>query len=128
MAGAATLKRAIVLFGHGSRDPLWHLPMEKVRKKIEQRAPDIPVRCAYLELTGPDLPECVNELVLAGCQQINLLPMFLGIGRHAREDLPGLVAELKLQHPLLNISLLPALGEQDGLLELISQLALESPA
>ena len=45
-----TMTKAIVLFAHGSRDPLWHKPMEAVAAQIATQAPDTPVACAYLEL------------------------------------------------------------------------------
>ena len=64
--------RAIVLFAHGSRDPLWRAPIEAVATRIAQQAPDCPVRCAYLELTTPDLPQAVADLVAGRRPDISL--------------------------------------------------------
>jgi sirohydrochlorin cobaltochelatase len=50
------------------------------------------VRCAYLELTAPDLP-AVARLMAAGATGHAWCRMFLGTGKHAREDLPALVAQ-----------------------------------
>ena len=52
---AQVAQRAIVLFAHGSRDPLWHRPIQAVADAIALRAPATPVACAYLELSTPDL-------------------------------------------------------------------------
>ena len=41
---------AIILFAHGSRDPLWRLPIESVATEIRRRHPAALVSCAYLEL------------------------------------------------------------------------------
>ena len=116
---------AIVLFGHGSRDPLWRQPIEAVAARITALAPDALVCCAYLELCTPDLPTAVGALVAAGADRIRVLPMFLGVGRHAREDLPALVEVLRQQHPQLPLEVLPAVGEHPRMLALMAELALQ---
>ncbi len=119
------MKTGLILFAHGSRDPLWHTPLLAVRDRISREDPQLTVRCAYLELTEPDLPGCVQGLLDLGVQRIRILPMFLGMGRHAREDLPQLVAALRRDHPELTLEVLPALGEDPRLAELSCQIALD---
>ena len=116
--------KAIVLFGHGSRDPAWRQPIEAVAERLRSSSPDIPVRCAYLELTTPDLPETVAELSAQGVQAVRVVPMFLGVGRHAREDLPKIVEELRLQHPAIDFELTPAVGEDPRLLDMLAHISL----
>lgn len=118
--------QAIILFGHGSRDPLWRQPIEAVAARITALAPDALVCCAYLELCAPDLPTAVAALAAAGAQRIRVLPMFLGVGRHAREDLPALLQTLRAQHPQLQFEVLPAVGEHPRMLALMAELALQS--
>jgi sirohydrochlorin cobaltochelatase len=115
---------AIILFAHGSRDPLWHKPIQAVAELIAQRSPCTVVRCAYLELTEPDLPHVANDLVSKGATSLCVVPMFLGVGRHAREDLPELITTLKTTHPSVAISCQPAVGEQKALLDLLADIAL----
>jgi sirohydrochlorin cobaltochelatase len=117
---------AIVLFAHGSRDPLWHGPIQAVAQRIAERAPHTPVRCAYLELTEPDLPTVAAELAATGATSLCVVPMFLGVGRHAREDLPQLIAQIQTAHPQLNVSCQSAVGEQPALLDLLANIALGS--
>lgn len=115
---------AIVLFAHGSRDPSWHRPIEAVAQLIQQRSPDVPICCAYLELSPPDLPSAVLELLKAGHQRIRILPMFLGVGRHAREDLPQLLQDLQRRHPQVTFELLGAVGEHPEMTRLMAEIAL----
>ncbi len=115
----------IVLFGHGSRDPLWRLPMEAVATRLRAAQPDALVRCAYLELDAPDLATATAELVAAGARRITVVPMFLGSGRHAREDLPQLVRQLQAAHPEVAFVLQKPVGEDDRVLDLIAKIALE---
>jgi sirohydrochlorin cobaltochelatase len=117
--------RAIVLFGHGSRDPLWRLPMETVATRLRTLQPQVPVRCAYLELETPSLAAAVAELVAAGARRVTIVPMFLGTGRHAREDLPLLVEALHASHPEVAFVLQKPVGEDGRVVELIARIALE---
>ena len=79
-----TPTQGIVLFAHGSRDPLWRAPIEAVEAHIRAHHPGVAVRCAYLELTTPDLPQAVKDLVDQGATAVTIVPMFLGTGTHAR--------------------------------------------
>ena len=114
----------IVLFAHGSRDPLWHKPMEAVAQAMRQTAPGVPVVCAYLELSSPDLPTACLNLVQLGVQRISVVPMFLGVGKHAREDLPVLMNALRAQHPAIGFTQQRAVGEEPLLVELLANIAL----
>lgn len=116
--------RGTILFGHGSRDPLWRKPIEAVASHIQGISPAAQVRCAYLEITEPDLPTSVAELVALGVTSIAVIPMFLGVGRHAREDLPLLVTELIAAHPQVAFNLKPAIGEDAQMIELMARIAL----
>ena len=120
-------RRGIVLFGHGSRDPLWRQPIEAVARQIKQDAPDLAVQCAYLELCQPDLGSSVQALLDLGVNAITILPMFLGVGKHAREDLPKLLDDMRLQHPHIGFVLRPAIGEDPAMVALMARLALAWP-
>lgn len=120
-----TEPRAIVLFGHGSRDPLWRLPMEAVAARVRAAQPGVPVRCAYLELDQPSLGAACDELVAAGSRTLTVVPMFLGTGRHAREDLPVLVREVEARHPGVTVLLRRSVGEDDRVLDLVARIAME---
>ena len=118
--------RGIILFAHGSRDPLWHKPIEAVAAQIATLSPPIPVVCAYLELSTPDLPTATSALLNRGVHTVTILPMFLGVGKHAREDLPILVEALRASHPDVQFTLQPAVGEDARLVQLMAQIALDN--
>ncbi len=114
----------IILFAHGSRDVLWRLPIEAVATQIKQRTTDVPVRCAYLELCTPDLATAAIELIATGAHKIRVFPLFLGVGKHAREDLPLLMAQLTADHPQIEFELLATAGENPELVALLADLAM----
>lgn len=118
-------KQAIILFGHGSRDALWHLPIQAVAERIRASSPSTTVTCAYLELTEPSLSTASAALIKEGVENITILPMFLGVGRHAREDLPALIAEVRQSHPHVVFQAQAAIGENPAVLDLLAKIALE---
>lgn len=115
--------KAVVLLAHGSRDPLWRRPMEAVAERLRAAQPRLPVRCAYLELEQPDLDATVQQLVGEGIDQVTIVPMFLGTGKHAREQLPVLVNALRSRHPNMRIVLQPPVGEDPRVLDLLAAIA-----
>jgi sirohydrochlorin cobaltochelatase len=119
------MNSAIVLFGHGSRDPSWRAPMDAVAERIRRRRPQLLVACAFLELQAPDLPSAVCSLVDQGATRLHVLPMFLGIGKHAREDLPALLESVRAQHPGVSIEAGRSVGERELVLDLLAELALQ---
>ncbi len=123
-----TPTQGIVLFAHGSRDPLWRAPIEAVEAHIRAHHPGVAVRCAYLELTTPDLPQAVDDLVDQGATAVTIVPMFLGTGKHAREDLPMLVAELRARHPRVQVHVQAAIGEDPRMTALMAHIACTPPA
>ncbi|AMO24965.1 CbiX/SirB N-terminal domain-containing protein [Ramlibacter solisilvae] len=117
--------KGVILLGHGSRDPLWRLPIEAVARRIEGRAPALLVRCAYLDLDSPDLAAAAADLVAAGARSVTVVPMFLGTGRHVRDDLPALTDGVRASHPGVDIELRPPVGEDSRVLDLLAALASE---
>jgi sirohydrochlorin cobaltochelatase len=121
--------RAIILFAHGSRDPAWADSIEFIAKMMrmqlaeQSEAPRI--RIAYLELMQPNLQICVQALADEKVTHIQIIPMFLGLGHHAKEDLPKLVLKLQKENQTVRLDLLPAIGENAVLLQSIAQLLIK---
>jgi len=117
--------RGLIIFAHGSRDARWREPVEAVAARAAALDSGLLVRCAYLEIVAPDLPSAAAELIALGAVSIGVLPLFLGIGKHLREDLPHLVGEVRTAHPEVRIELRPAIGEEPEVIELLARLALK---
>lgn len=118
------MKHGIVLFGHGSRDPAWRAPMDAVAAAIRQRDPAVQVACAFLEFTEPGLPAAVQQLAAAGAHAVRVVPMFLGVGTHARSDLPKLVTQARAACPGVRLEVDPAVGERPELVDFLAGMAL----
>ena len=62
-------------------------------------------------------------MVAQGAQQLTVLPMFFGVGKHAREDLPEIIRTLQATWPQLALTCEPAVGEHPLLKQAIVQIA-----
>ena len=110
-----------MLFAHGSREPEWARPFETLAALLR---PAYEVRVAYLERMQPSLEEAIAQLVERKVSAIRIVPVFLGMGAHVREDLPRLVAAA---NPPVKVTIDPPIGEQGRVLEAIAAAIAASP-
>ena len=123
MTTSPTQKHGLLLFAHGARDPRWAEPFEAVAQRLQLRHPALAVELAYLEFMTPTLVEAGVRLVAAGCQRIDVVPLFLGAGGHVRKDLPVLLDELATTHPDVQWQLQRVIGERDSVIEAMAEAA-----
>jgi sirohydrochlorin cobaltochelatase len=118
------MKQGIVLFGHGSRNPEWAAPFQAIKREITQQQPQAIVELAFLELMQPSLPDAIAQLAAQGVGSAVVVPVFISVGSHIREDLPRLVDEALARTPGLDISVAEPLGEAPAMLEAMARYAL----
>jgi len=118
------MKRGLLLFAHGARDPNWALPFEAVAEIVREQRPEMPVQLAFLEFMSPSLQEAGERLAALGCAQVAVVPLFLGAGGHVRKDLPALLADLSRAYADVTWNLQPAIGEIDSVVFAMAQAAL----
>ncbi|AVZ78384.1 cobalamin biosynthesis protein CbiX [Zoogloeaceae bacteirum Par-f-2] len=108
--------RAIILFGHGARDPEWAAPMRRMRARLLQSAPDVRVELAFMEFMSPTLDQAVDAVVADGARAVTVVPIFLAQGGHLKRDVPLRVEAARRRHPGTDFTLAPVIGEDDGVL------------
>ena len=114
------MKQGIVLLAHGSRDPQWSRPFERLAADLSRKLPAAFIALSFLE-HGRPLAEAVAEVAAQGASRIRVVPVFLGQGGHVKEDLPRLVASVQKNFPRAEISLEPAVGEQPAVIEAMAR-------
>lgn len=121
------VKRALVLFAHGARDPRWAEPFRRLQQNIQsQAAPDLTIELAFLELMSPRLPELVAQLVQAGYSELTVVPVFFGQGGHVLRDLPLMMEQLRRAYPGLTLKAAQAVGEDPEVLNAIARYCLST--
>ena len=120
MASRTAQAPAIILFAHGARDPGWALPLKKIQRTIAKKKPGTVVELAFLEIMEPPLDKAVAKLVAAGHKRITVAPLFMAQGGHLKHDLPKILDAIRGEHQGIEITLLPAIGDVDAILDAIS--------
>jgi sirohydrochlorin cobaltochelatase len=101
----------IILFAHGSRDPLWVETFERLAGDLAMEIGVESVALAYMEFALPSLADAVLEAEEDGVRKVKILPLFLSAGGHVSRDIPRLANAARREHPHLEIELLPPVGE-----------------
>ncbi len=104
--------RVLILLAHGSRDPAWGEPFAALAGELRQPGRE-DVRVAFMELSKPSLAQAASDAIADGARTIQLLPLFMAVGRHVRRDIPQLADELRAKYPHIKVELLPSLGESE---------------
>lgn len=123
------MKKATVLLAHGSSDPHWLEPFDRLKHRILQQLPaGTPLKLAYMELADPMLEDVVVDLVKSGYEHVDILPLFFAAGRHLRKDVPTMLDNVQqtLQHQGFNstIELHPPIGLEPEVADAISQVVI----
>src|SRR5271165_3688877 len=89
----------LILLAHGSNDPRWRAPFQRIALELEQDLGRGKVRLAYMEFIGPTLMEVVRECVGQTVLNLRVLPLFMAAGGHLAKDIPEQVEEVRRQFP-----------------------------
>ncbi|MEU9186227.1 sirohydrochlorin chelatase [Streptomyces sp. NPDC048484] len=80
---------ALVLVGHGSRDPRALSTIRTLMDRIRELRPGLPVHLGHIELNEPLLPDTLAGL---GTGDAVLVPLLLSRGYHVKQDIPEAAA------------------------------------
>jgi len=122
------MKKAIILFAHGARDPEWARPFEHLRDEVASRMPGVDVVVAFLEFMQPPLADAIEALVKDKVCEVDIVPAFMAQGGHLKRDLPLLIDAARARHPDVRFILRPALGEAPGVIAAMARHIAETRA
>ncbi len=113
--------RFLVLIAHGSRREDSNREVRELGERLAaiSRVEVDGVRCGFLELAQPSIPDAIGECVAAGGREILVLPYFLSAGRHVSEDIPREVNLASARYPNARIRVLDYLGADPAVPELL---------
>jgi sirohydrochlorin cobaltochelatase len=111
---------ALLIVGHGSRDPRGAEEFQELVSLVRAHAP-MPVEGGFIELSRPPISECVNNLRERGAREVSAVPLMLLAAGHAKDDVPATLVREKLTHPDLDFHYGRALGIRPELLELMDE-------
>ena len=112
---------ALLIVGHGSRDPRGAQEFHELVALIRERNAGLPIEGGFIELSRPPISECVERLVGSGSHEISAVPLMLLAAGHAKDDIPATLVREKIEHPEVNFHYGRALGIRPELLELMDE-------
>ncbi|MCK9197278.1 MAG: CbiX/SirB N-terminal domain-containing protein [Syntrophales bacterium] len=114
-------KEAVILMGHGSRVPGAGEGMEKVAQWLKEKRSGTMIEICYMSELGPHFPEILEKCVREGADKIIVMPYFLHLGIHLREDIPAMMGKEAKKYPGLTLILGRHLGFDESLAELVGK-------
>jgi sirohydrochlorin cobaltochelatase len=117
------MNSCLVLLAHGSKNPNWLKPFEKLVTDLKHDVGEERVLLCFMENAAPSLPDAARQLLKRGTQHFRVLPLFMATGNHLQQDIPAQIEGIRSQFPELEIELLPPIGEHPLFLDLMHRLA-----
>jgi sirohydrochlorin cobaltochelatase len=112
---------ALMIVGHGSRDPRGASEFHDLVDSVRRRNPSLRVEGGFIELSRPPISECVDRLAQSGTGNVAAVPLVLLAAGHAKDDIPATLVREKMSHPEMSFSYGRALGIRPELLELMDE-------
>lgn len=113
----------LVLFAHGSSDPVWQETFHKMVRELNTELGNRRVALAFMERAEPTLKQTIGRAAADGVSCIRLLPMFFSAGGHVSRDIPRLIEEARSGFPQLEIEILSPVGEYPSFVKLVGRIA-----
>ncbi|MGE0257210.1 MAG: sirohydrochlorin chelatase [Alphaproteobacteria bacterium] len=108
---------AVLLCGHGSRDPDAIEEFEQAAASLRARLQGRDFATGYLEFVRPTIGEALTELHARGAGRILAIPGMLFAASHVKNDLPWEMNSFMASHPGADVRLARDLGIDAKLLE-----------
>ncbi|VAX29819.1 Sirohydrochlorin cobaltochelatase CbiX(long) [hydrothermal vent metagenome] len=108
------MKKAVLLVGHGSKDPEGNAEFEAFAKAAG-------MRYCMLDYVEPSLPRALSLLAAEGITDLAVIPYFLFAGGHVKNDIPKTIHIARKRYPKMAIYLGEHLGLEKVLLEVCAE-------
>jgi len=102
--------KGVLVIAHGSRAKETEAAMESVLSMVKGKLPGTVVECAFMEFSDRTIEKGISALVTGGITEIKIIPYFLFMGIHMKEDIPGIVAGCAANYPGVKITIGEPLG------------------
>ncbi len=90
---------AILLVGHGSRDPEGNAELLRFADMVRQKAPQFVIETCFLEFEAPNISKGIDRCVELGAHRIVVVPITLFAAGHAKIHIPVEICKGKKRYP-----------------------------
>ena len=100
-----TDKTAVMICGHGSRDPDAVRQFNSLAGHLRRRLPDFDVESGFLEFATPVIRDGLEKLKARGARRIVCLPGMLFAAGHVKNDVPSEVNDFAAANPAIEVTM-----------------------
>ena len=118
--------KAVLVVAHGSRSNDAVAEFEKVVGLVRTKISESVVKGAHMELAEPDIATATKELADEGVKEIVVVPYFLFMGNHIKQDIPDIINEQRLLYPQIKFKLGKPFGADSLIAELLEKRIIET--
>lgn len=115
------MKEAVLLLAHGSRRVEANEEWVAIWQLFAKRHQDLLIAGSFIEFAEPDLENGVRLLVEQGAEKIYIVPLFLTVGNHLRQNIPDRLKTLQEEYPNIILETTEHLGVDPLLVQIIEQ-------
>ena len=111
--------KGILIIAHGSRAKETETTLENIIETVKEKLPETIIEIAFMEFSDRTVERGISALAAKGITEIKIVPYFLFMGIHLKEDIPNMAEESAKKHPNIKITMAAPLGTDKRLAEII---------
>ena len=111
--------QGILIVAHGSRIKETENTLVSVLKMVGEKMPGLYIEHAFMEFSEQTLEKAVKALIDRNVSEIKVVPYFLFMGVHLREDIPKMIKECTADYPHINVVMGEPLGVDSRLADIL---------
>ncbi len=112
-------RSAVILVGHGTREERGTQEFFQLGQLLARQCHPMPVESALLEFERPTLIEAWQTLASQGIDHLHIAPLLLFAAGHAKNDIPGILAECSTSTPHITYDQCRPLSRHPAILDLV---------
>ena len=91
--------KGVLVIAHGSRAKETELDLKEIVDITAEKITDVYIEYAFMQLSDRTIESGVAALAEKKVTEIKIVPYFLFMGIHMKEDLPNIVGEIMKNYP-----------------------------
>jgi sirohydrochlorin ferrochelatase len=111
--------KGILVIAHGSRAKETEDTLDAILELVKSEIPETAVESAFMEFSDRTVEKGVAALASKGITEIKVVPYFLFMGIHLKEDIPEMVETCAADYPGMKITMGKPLGDDRRLAEIL---------
>jgi len=111
--------KGILVLAHGSRARETEATLAEILTMVRQDLPETIIEHAFMEFSEQTVERGVAALVKRGVSEIKVIPYFLFMGIHLKQDIPQIVGACAEKYPGIKITMGDNLGADRRLADIL---------